>query len=314
MAAVVSTPRLARRRVVNEIMERISGKLSKWTGSAPAIYPLRHSPEKPDMLDSSKIVLTAADGARAEVFRHGAHVTSWIPAAGTERLFLSERSSFEPGAAIRGGVPVVFPQFASTGPLPKHGFARNMDWTVVEHADSRARFQLVSNAATLAIWPYAFVAELDVRVGGDALEIALDVRNTGTDPFSFTAALHTYLAVCDVGSSIVRGLQRHHYREAGVAGLQDSEPLHIDGEVDRIYFDVTRPLVVDDGEHTTEVGTRGFADVVIWNPGMQKAAALADMAPGGYTKMLCVEAAVIGTPVVLAPGDQWSGAQRLVAR
>jgi glucose-6-phosphate 1-epimerase len=295
-------------------MERNSGRLSQWTGKAPAIYPLRHSLEKADMPDSSKLVLTSADGARAEVFRHGAHVVSWIPANGAERLFLSERSSFEPGAAIRGGVPVVFPQFASTGPLPKHGFARNMEWSVVEHADARARLQLVSNAATLAIWPHAFVAELDVRIGGDALEIVLGVRNTGADPFSFTAALHTYLAVCDIGAAIVRGLQGHHYREAGVAGVQESEPLHIDGEVDRIYLDVAHPLHIDDGERTTEVSTRGFDDVVIWNPGMQKAAVLPDMAPGGHTKMLCVEAAAIGAPVVLAAGAHWSGAQRLVAR
>jgi glucose-6-phosphate 1-epimerase len=266
------------------------------------------------MPDSSKIVLTAADGARAEVFRHGAHVVSWNPANGSERLFLSERSSFAPGAAIRGGVPVVFPQFASTGPLPKHGFARNMEWSVVEHAEAHARFQLASNAATLAIWPNAFVAELDVRVGGDALEIALGVRNTGVGSFSFTAALHTYLAVCDIGGTLVRGLQGYRYREAGAEGAQASEPLHIDGEVDRIYFDVQRPLAIDDGERTTDVSTRGFADVVIWNPGLQKAAALPDMAPGGYAKMLCVEAAAIETPVVLAAGAHWSGAQRLVAR
>ncbi len=112
----------------------------------------------------------------------------------------------------------------------------------------------------------------------------------------------------------MRGLRGHHYRETGVTGVHGAEPLHIDGEIDRIYFDVKHPLLIDDGERTTEVGTRGFADVVIWNPGMQKAAALPDMAPGGYTKMLCVEAAAIGTPVVLAPGEQWTGAQRLIAR
>lgn len=266
------------------------------------------------MPDSSKIVLASADGARAEVFHHGAHVVSWIPANGAERLFLSERSSFEAGAAIRGGVPVVFPQFASTGPLPKHGFARNMEWDVVEHGHSRARFQLISNAATMAIWPYAFVAELDVRAGGDTLDIALAVRNTGTDPFSFTAALHTYLAVRDVGETTVRGLQGHRYRDGGANGVQDSEPLCIDAEVDRIYFDVKHPITVADGERTTEVGARGFADVVIWNPGMKKAAALPDMVPDGYRRMLCVEAAAIGTPIALAAGAQWSGAQRIIAR
>ena len=65
-----------------------------------------------------KVVLRSRDGALAEVYLHGAHVTSWRP-AGTreERLFLSERSEFRGGAAIRGGIPVIFPQFAAEGPL-----------------------------------------------------------------------------------------------------------------------------------------------------------------------------------------------------
>ena len=235
-------------------------------GPCARYLPSASFSNKADMPNSSKIVLTAADGARAEVFRHGAHVASWIPANGAEQLVLSARSSFEPGAAIRGGVPVVFPQFANTGPLPKHGFARNMEWTVVDHAESRARFQLVSSAATMAIWPYAFVAEIDVRVGGDTLDVALDVQNTSTETFSFTAALHTYFAVRDIGEVSVRGLQGHRYREAGTDGVQESEPLRIDGEVDRIYFDVKHPITISDGERKTDVVGRGFADAVIWNP------------------------------------------------
>jgi len=270
--------------------------------------------DKPDMQHSEKIILTTADGARAEVFRHGAHVTSWIPASGSERLFLSERSSFAPGAAIRGGVPVVFPQFANMGPLPKHGFARNMEWTLIEHAESKARFQLVSNAATMAIWPNAFVAEIEVHVDADRLDIALTVRNTNTESFSFTTALHTYFGVRDIRDVSVRGLEGHRYRQAGTDGVQDSEPLRIDGEVDRIYFDVNRAITISDGERETEVGARGFADVVVWNPGMQKAAALPDMAPDGYRRMLCVEAAAIGSPIQLAAGAQWTGAQQIVAR
>ena len=227
---------------------------------------------------------------------------------------MSERSSFEPGAAIRGGIPVIFPQFASTGPLPKHGFARNVEWTVVEQADSRARLQLVPSAATMAIWPHAFVAEIDVQIEADKLDVALTVRNTSAEHFSFTAALHTYLAVRDIGDVSVRGLQGGRYRQGATDGVQDSELLRIDGEVDRIYFDVTRSLTISDGERETDVASRGFADVVVWNPGMQKAAALPDMAPDGYRRMLCVEVAAIGTPIELAAGAQWSGAQQIIAR
>ena len=65
---------------------------------------------------------------RLKIYLHGAHVTSWVPAGGDERLFLSQKSEFRPGAAIRGGVPVIFPQFGGLGTLPKHGFARTLPW------------------------------------------------------------------------------------------------------------------------------------------------------------------------------------------
>src|SRR5258705_11634652 len=75
------------------------------------------------------VKLRAADGATADVYLHGAHVTSWRPTPGDEeRLFLSARSEFRPGTAIRGGIPVIFPQFAAEGPLVRHGFARTSEW------------------------------------------------------------------------------------------------------------------------------------------------------------------------------------------
>src|SRR5512139_2122415 len=75
-----------------------------------------------------KLSLVAPDGAQAEIYLYGAHVVSWIPAGGQERLFLSRASAFRVGAPIRGGVPIVFPQFGTTGPLPLHGLVRLMTW------------------------------------------------------------------------------------------------------------------------------------------------------------------------------------------
>ena len=83
-----------------------------------------------------RIQLSHASGGTAEVYPYGAHVTSWVPAGGTEALFLSRAAKFEPGSAIRGGVPVIFPQFAELGPLPKHGFARTQTWERVDAGDA----------------------------------------------------------------------------------------------------------------------------------------------------------------------------------
>jgi glucose-6-phosphate 1-epimerase len=45
-----------------------------------------------------------------------------------------------------------------------------------------------------------------------------------------------------------------------------------------------------------------------------KAAALADLPPGGEREMLCVEAGAVQLPVVVAPGERWEGAQRFIAQ
>ena len=82
------------------------------------------------------LITTAA--CEAELYLQGAHVTSWKPAGQAPVLFLSERSAFEVGKPIRGGIPVIFPWFgapenSSVHPPAgsvMHGFARITEWTV----------------------------------------------------------------------------------------------------------------------------------------------------------------------------------------
>jgi glucose-6-phosphate 1-epimerase len=267
------------------------------------------------------VVLRSSDGAIANVYLHGAHVTSWKPARdGDERLFLSERSEFRAGAAIRGGIPVIFPQFAAEGPLPRHGFARTSEWMLddvsTKGGDALATLSLRDSPETRAIWDHAFVATLDVRVGDDHLAVTLAVENRGEAPLTFTAALHSYLRVYDVRDTTLVGLRGAKHRESGTPGTLVKEPddaLHFEGEVDRVYVDVPRTLTLWEPERSLEIGFDGFPDAVIWNPGPAKAAALADLEPGGDRRMLCVEGAAVQRPVSVAAGERWSGTQRFRA-
>ncbi len=63
-----------------------------------------------------------------------------------------------------GGVPVIFPQFGKEGPLPRHGFARRMEWAFVEAEEGdtgvTATFQRGDNQATRRLWPHAFLTRL----------------------------------------------------------------------------------------------------------------------------------------------------------
>lgn len=256
--------------------------------------------------------LHGADGGSALVALHGAQVLSWVPADGRERLFLAERALFAPGAAIRGGIPVVFPQFAGRGPLAKHGFARTLPWRFVG-AGARATFELAHGAATEA-WPHAFSARLHIALDASALAVTLEVDNTGTEAFAFTAALHTYLAVDDVAAATLHGLAGCGYEdstEAGATRQQHDDALRFDGEVDRIYAAPPQALELHDGGHRIRIAQRGFADTIVWNPGATLAAGIGDLAPDEYRRFVCVEAGQVLQPLCVAAGGRWSGTQRL---
>jgi glucose-6-phosphate 1-epimerase len=262
--------------------------------------------------DLPKVILSSPDGARAEVYVHGAHVTSWIPAGDDERLYLSGASEFRDGAAIRGGVPVVFPQFSTWGPLPKHGFARNQAWELISVNEGSARFQLRDSEASRSIWPHAFLVEFMVTVRERQLIMELTITNLGEEPFNFTAALHTYLRVDDIAATQIENLRGLKFFDAVLKqeAFQTEDALTFPAEIDRVYFGATK-VIVRDRQRSLEVQNIGFPDGVIWNPGAELAAKLSDLDPDGYRRFACVEAAIFRAPIMLEPYQTWHGGQIL---
>jgi glucose-6-phosphate 1-epimerase len=264
--------------------------------------------------------LTAPDGSEAIVLMQGAHLVSWKTAGGVERLFLSDQAVYAPSTAVRGGVPVVFPQFAHRGSLPKHGFARTQEWALqsvdTTETDALLVLRLASNASTRNIWPFAFELELSLRLSSQRLDIELAVVNTGDQPLSFTAALHTYLRVGEISGLSMEGLQRLRFSDSitRTEQIDNDGLLRVSGELDRIYFDVNKPLILrcsDGVMDRTQVSQVGFEDVVVWNPGPEQASSLLDMSDGGWRQMICIEAAQIGSPVQLMPNEDWCGRQSI---
>jgi glucose-6-phosphate 1-epimerase len=261
--------------------------------------------------------LTLPQGDTVLVAQQGAHVLSWVSQR-RERLYLSPKNLWDGHSAIRGGVPVCFPQFNQRGTLPKHGFARNTLWQAGECVATQSGLSidltLQADATTLAMWPQSFKAHLRVAITPGQLMLTLTVDNTEAQQvLQFTGALHTYLAVDDIDLTDLKGLGLRPEWDAvaDVHGVAD-EVLYFDGEFDRVYDAAPQPLTLQDGSGTLQIEqSPSWGQSVVWNPGAQKCATLPDMPADGFARMLCVEAAQVFEPISVSAGAQWVGWQRL---
>lgn len=158
------------------------------------------------------ITLHHPSGARATVTLHGATVIEWTaggsPSASRDEnlLFVSDQAVFDGKKAIRGGIPLVFPQFGAglngpTGCLPSHGFARVSKWSFVSGGldelsfeatpfagKAFAVFQLTSedihDASHESPWlngSIDFKLSLRVELAPGYLSTSLTITNTRTD-------------------------------------------------------------------------------------------------------------------------------------
>jgi glucose-6-phosphate 1-epimerase len=257
------------------------------------------------------------DGASAIATLQGAQLVSWTPSGGEECLYVSERSPFEAGQPIRGGIPIAFPQFADLGPLTQHGFARTQAWSFTGASESedgsRVSFALESSHRTEALWKGAFRLVLTATLGGPRLDVELRVANTGEDAFAFAAALHTYLRVSEAAAVRLEGLRGVRYANRGesAVSVEAREFVTAEEPIDRVYFAAPSATRLEDAGRILRIEQRGFTDTVVWNPGRDRTAQMADMPADGFRRMLCVEAAAIDPPVRLGPGAEWTGGQSI---
>lgn len=265
-------------------------------------------------------VLTHVSGARLEVLLYGAHVTAWKSARGQELLFVSQESFFEPGRPIRGGIPICFPQFSNNGPLPAHGFARTCFWRVERSGmlpDDRPylTLALTENVETLKLWPFRFRLALTVQLG-EALDLILEAGNSGTTPFRFNTALHTYFQVADIRKTAVIGLDGTTFSDDLRQGAHTTEArprIDFTGETDRVYLNAPDLVHLrDDGRRQVmTIEKTGMHDIVVWNPWSERAKRMEDLGDEEYRRMVCVETGNMKSAVTLAPGQAWRGTTRL---
>ncbi len=269
-------------------------------------------------MSHAELVTAEAPGVRITACTRGAHLMTWTT-NGIERLWMSPLSGCDRPDAIRGGVPVLFPQFGTFGDLPKHGFARTAQWrqvpTVGASSGPALSFELTDSEATLAIWPHRFHARLDIAASAEVLTMTLTITNRGADTAHFTGGLHTYLTVADSAATI-DGLDGYRcWDGASTSSPHFAEPVSgpfraLDCQ-DRVVAGAGQfaPVVLRDAVlGTVRVTGQGFDNRVVWNPGPGHG--LPDVVAGDEAHFVCIEPATV-EPVALGPGGTWVASQHL---
>jgi glucose-6-phosphate 1-epimerase len=266
-----------------------------------------------------KAVLRLDSGNSCEVYLYGAHLTSYRNAEFGELLYLSQKADFSDGKAIRGGIPLIFPQFGP-GPLPSHGFARNRSWGVVSSKRSQDEISLVfglaSSPSIERIWPEKFSAEFEVSLGAN-LSTTLRVKNEGARDFAFQCALHSYFTISDINAVTVRGFENLDFLDntkQKERGHESRKEIKIASEVDRVYLATPQNLILDDAGlgRRLIIRKQRLNDAVLWNPWIEKGASLKDLEADAYKKFVCIESGAIEPAVVLKPGAMFEGHQEIL--
>ena len=248
----------------------------------------------------------------AEIYLNGAHVSHFQKNGEPPLIFMSAKSYFAPGKAIRGGVPVCLPWFGNRHGEPSHGFARSTEWQLVKTSAApdgavKVTFALPQIPGRAA-WKN-LRTEFIVTVA-DTLTMELIATNDGCDgTLEIENCLHTYFHVGDISAVSVHGLEGAAYLnfaegDNGVSRPAESFPITINRETNRTYIDTASAVEIRDEnlKRTIRVEKFNSQSTVVWNPWTTQKLP-DDFDPAEHKNMVCVESGnVKQNKISLAPG------------
>jgi glucose-6-phosphate 1-epimerase len=253
--------------------------------------------------------------AYAEVHLQGAHLTRWMDTAGRDNIFNSSTAVYKSGVPIRGGNPIIFPQFGP-GEMCQHGFARNSVWRVVGTETTAASTVLCLELRPedveehyLNQWQHDFVLTVTISLG-ETLVTKMKVQNLNSYPLAFTQGFHTYLALDDINSVEINGLSGLYYMD----NLRDRAIFHEEHElvfisdfIDRRYQAIPAEMTITDKStgRTLAMQTKNCQDAFVWNPWAEAEKKLLDLAAQSHQKFVCVEPGNMKSAVILAAGQDF---------
>lgn len=219
----------------------------------------------------------------AKVALQGVHLFSWQPKhAKQDVLWTSEIEPFKAGNAIRGGVPICYPNFGTgldSKKMPSHGFARISVWEFADYEVNADNVWLM-----FQLLPYARVE----MVLGETCQIHF----TKLDETPSQLALHSYFNLADISQTEVSGLPNHCFDQLTKQEQAVENPRKIAENVDCIY-QIEQPISVihDHGNaRQIEIKHGNASEIVLWNPWHKPTSGMSET---GYRTMVCVETARI---------------------
>ena len=265
----------------------------------------------------------AKSGAQCTIYPFGAHVTSYKTAAGKELLFISRDAILDGSKAIRGGIPLCFPQFGQPDKsMPQHGFLRNNYWKECDGSrfddDESAGISMeldLKDVVNSRGGKWDLDTKLDakctytIKINGNGFTTTICMENLGEEAYDFQVLLHNYFLVqerlaLDGTMCNVKGLEGYSVSDkvSGEDYVLGADPVTIpEIIIDRVYTHqkdkMDLDLTITSGPKNNisltasgEVdGTPVVVSGVVWNPHEEKTKAMGDFGDDQYQDMICVE-------------------------
>lgn len=175
--------------------------------------------------------------------------------------------------------------------LGQHGFARDMDFTLVSASDTEVRYRLESSEETLQKYPWPFVLEIAYRLHENKIDVIWDVLNPGNEDMYFQIGAHPAFNYPDydpeqsergfLSFDRSEGLECIRIKEKGCVDVEKKYPLEVPADglmpLTRETFDIIDTIMLQDAQiskvafHRTD-GTPWLAlsfdapVVGIWSP------------------------------------------------
>jgi len=255
------------------------------------------------------------DGATCEIELKGARVASWITEKG-EQIYWSQK--VQNVAPVRGGVPLCWPQFAMNGPLSKHGFVKPAVFSLVSTQTDRAKLSLVLRNHEDNGHFFSFDMTVDIVLTKHAIEIKQHIVNKRDEPLEYTACIHPYFNVEEIGNVQIISDRLKNARGVDKTGLkpnkafvETTDTLTFDGKgtpMDTMYFigKLNGDYLLKRNDKLGDIKIRapeGYLDLTCWNIGAKDCVTIADMEDDDWKRYVCVEPTILSKNVMPTNGD-----------